>query len=161
MKDQRLKAAKLRTTANRKLVLSVLDKSNTPMSAEDVFFALRKKSNASLSTIYRTLSLLCEKNLIQKNTSVYGKNLYQSNHHAHTHSLLCSACGKTLQIAECPMDDIVTDIEHKTGFKITHHNLEFVGLCPECAAKEAEKENKEEKEEKEDKEDKENKEEDK
>ena len=67
-----LKSFKLKSTKHRILILSIIKKSEAPITAEEIYFLCQGKYNISLSTIYRNLNKLCESGIIMKNKSMDG-----------------------------------------------------------------------------------------
>ncbi len=132
MKENILKATDLKTTKSRLAILKVLEKSSVPMTAEDIYSIVVKDVHLSLSTAYRTLGTLSDKGILLKNLSQDGKTYYQINNHQHKHQLVCTLCSKTVPIDECPLTNMEEYLIHKTGFAITGHSLEFLGICPKC-----------------------------
>ena len=48
-----------KNTKSRKAVVEILQSAENPLSAEDIFFAVKKQgSSVNLSTVYRTLDLM-------------------------------------------------------------------------------------------------------
>ncbi len=139
MKHQCTQKTKLRNTKNRQLILEFLKQQKSPITADEIYFSLKNNSHISLSTIYRILSLLCEHNLVLKNSSNNGKSYYQLNSMQHSHNLTCKLCNKVVHLPHCPMEKIEGDIGKNTNYKILSHSLEFIGICPECQTKEKEK----------------------
>ena len=136
MNENLLRENGLKCTKSRNLILTILEQAKTPMSADEIFLILRQQKELNFSTVYRTLFALTKKSILLKNPGGDGKAYYQLNHHTHSHYLVCSGCKKRIIIDECPLEMIGENLEKKTGFHITGHNLEFVGECPECLKKE-------------------------
>lgn len=132
MNKELLKEKGLKCTRSRDMILTILEQAKEPMNAEEIFFILRQEKELNFSTVYRTLSALTKKSILLKNPGADGRAYYQLNHHTHSHYLVCSGCRKRIAIEECPLELIGENLEKKTGFHITGHNLEFVGECPEC-----------------------------
>jgi Fur family ferric uptake transcriptional regulator len=132
MKENILKATDLKTTKSRLAILKLLEKSSVPMTAEDIYSIVVKDVHLSLSTAYRTLGTLSDKGILLKNLSQDGKTYYQINNHQHKHQLVCTLCSKTVPIDECPLTNMEEYLIRKTGFAITGHSLEFLGICPKC-----------------------------
>ena len=133
--DNILKAVNLKTTKKRMMILSVLNNSDSPLTSEDILDQTSKEVNMNLSTIYRALNALTEKGIVLKQPSNDGKTYYQINNREHKHQLVCSLCNKVVLVNCCPLKKIENDLCKETGFTITSHNLEFTGICPECAKK--------------------------
>lgn len=133
--DNILKAVNLKTTKKRLMILSVLNNSDIPLTCEDILEKTSKEININLSTVYRALNALTEKGILLKQLSNDGKTYYQINNREHKHQLICSLCNKVVLVNCCPLKKIESDICEETGFTITSHNLEFTGICSECAKK--------------------------
>ena len=127
-----LKDKNLKVTKNRKIILENLNNQESPISAEELFDKLNKESEIDLSTIYRNLNILEEKNILLKTSNLDGLNYYQLNDDDHKHFITCSKCHKKFVIENCPVHDLEDMIEKETGFIIQGHNFEFTGLCPDC-----------------------------
>jgi len=133
-----LKFNKLKRTAHRVEILSILDQSVQPIPADDIYAMLKKNNHTiSFSTIYRTLDTLVGNSLITRivieNDS---RSLYEINRQAHHHFLICLGCTKILTLEECPLpDEFESKIELASQFKIVGHKLELYGYCKECQNK--------------------------
>ncbi len=132
MNENIFKSAELKTTKRRLAILSTLEISKVPMTAEEIYCIVTKDVNMSLSTTYRTLGTLSEKGILLKNLSNDGKTYYQINNHQHKHQLVCTFCNKVIPIDDCPLTNLEENLTRQTGFTITGHSLEFSGVCPGC-----------------------------
>lgn len=130
-----LKAKNLRVTKQRKQILQILEIENNPISAEEIYNKLKDLSNMDLSTIYRNLNILEDKNILLKTTNIDGISYYQLNNDQHKHFVTCNICHKKFLIENCPIHELEDSIEKETGFMITGHNFEFTGICPACQKK--------------------------
>ena len=130
-----LKSANLKSTKKRILILSVLNNSNSPLTSEEILEQTSKEVNMNLSTIYRALSALTEKGILLKQLSNDGKTYYQINNRQHKHQLVCTLCNKVVLVDCCPLKKFENELCKDTGFTITSHNLEFSGICSDCAKK--------------------------
>ncbi|EFL54661.1 Fur family transcriptional regulator [Finegoldia magna] len=135
MKNEVLLKNGLKITKARKLIISILEKEEDPISAEDLYEIFKKKENSNLSTIYRNLKILKSKEIVEVVCEIDGISYYRLKGKKHKHSIICESCGKIIPIDHCPVEKIETDLEDKTGFKIDSHNLEFRGICPDCQKK--------------------------
>ncbi|HHU05973.1 MAG TPA: transcriptional repressor [Clostridiales bacterium] len=131
--DNDLAQKGLRRTRHRAAVLSILEQSQQPLSAEEIFMELKaREMPANLSTVYRILDVLTSNNMLQKLNITGGKSLYEYNRMVHRHHLLCLGCKKILAIGSCPLGDFEKDLAKKTDFSIEGHKLDIYGYCPEC-----------------------------
>ncbi|PYG89048.1 Fur family ferric uptake transcriptional regulator [Ruminiclostridium sufflavum DSM 19573] len=129
-----LKREGLKNTKHRNAILKVIENSDQPIDAEQIFFELKKKDIAiNLSSVYRILESLVSKNLlIKSNISGANKALYELNCLKHTHYLICSRCKKMFSVEGCPLEEYEKKLAAETEFEITGHKLEIYGLCKDC-----------------------------
>lgn len=135
---QRLQARQHKMTPQRQTVLQVfLDHPGEHLSAEDVHGILRQgKSEIGLATVYRSLELLSELELLQKmefgdGCSRYEVNTTDPSEHHH-HHLICTTCGKVTEFEDDLLDELEGDIQKKMGFHVLNHQVKFYGTCKEC-----------------------------
>lgn len=135
MNNNILQKSDLKDTKRRRAVLDVLESAKLPMAAEDIYSEVIKTVHMSVSTTYRILGALSERGILLKNLSQDGKTYYQINNRQHKHYLTCTLCNKTIPIDDCPLDALEEELNKDTGYIITGHHLEFMGICPKCADK--------------------------
>ena len=129
---QQLKDKGLKVTEKRITILNILSSCSTPLPIEEIYERSKDKTKMNLSTIYRTITILCKHDIVQVSTSQSGKYYYRLCTHTHEHYLICSKCGKIIPIHHCPLHKLQKDIELESGFAIQDHRLEFIGICPNC-----------------------------
>ncbi len=132
MDTEILKSASLKATKKRLMILNILEAESKPVTAEFIFERLSDDVDISLSTVYRALNAMANKDIIIKSIHMDGKTYYQLNNEHHKHELICSVCHKSIDVEDCPFDKIAQEIADKTGFIITGHNMEITGICPNC-----------------------------
>ena len=125
----------VRTTKQKKHILSILKESNRPLSINEIYNRIVcELPRIAKSTIYRNIDLLLEHNLIEKhhfndNETFY---LYKENEDDHTHFIICDECKKTYSLPSCPIKEIEDAIKAE-GFLIKDHQIQIVGICKSCA----------------------------
>lgn len=132
-----LKAGGLKKTRHRTAILDILDQSDQPVNAEQVYLKLKEENvSINLSTVYRILDALAVKNIVTK-LSLSGDNkaFFEFNRKVHRHYLVCIECKKILAINDCPLEDYEKTLEKETNFSISGHKLDIYGYCPECKKK--------------------------
>jgi len=132
-----LKRSGLKNTKQRTSILDILEQSDQPIAAEQVFLELKEKDiSVNLSTVYRTLEALADKNMVTK-LSIAGDNraLFEYNHMVHRHYLVCLGCKKILGIDSCPLEDYEKALAKETNYTIAGHKLDIYGYCPKCQEK--------------------------
>ena len=140
---QRLKEKGLKVTHQRILVLSVLEQnSGRHMTAEDIYELVSQDyPEIGLATVYRTLQLLWDMQLVDRINLDDGCVRYEIGHlikgdmqHNH-HHLICRKCNKVIPFTDDLLDDLEDHIEKVTGFHVLDHELKFYGFCRECMEK--------------------------
>ncbi len=132
MNNKILKSADLKQTKKRILILSVLEAAPTALTVDEIAEITSKDTKMNLSTIYRALNALVDKNVVLKTLHQDGKTYFEINSHTHKHSLVCTICNKKVIIDTCPLEVLEQNLTNQTGYAITGHNLEFFGICPDC-----------------------------
>ena len=128
-----LNDTQLRMTRQRQVILQELRKVKTHPSADEVYEMVRRLlPRISLGTVYRNLEILSELGEIQK-IEICGKlKRFDGNTRDHYH-LRCLNCHRIDDVPENIHFDFNSSLNSETGYAITGHRLEFVGLCPECS----------------------------
>ena len=130
MENNILKEASLKSTKKRNLILKIISESVSPVTAEYIHENSDIKMN--LSTVYRALNVLCEKNIIEKSIHQNGIAYFSMANKVHSHNIICTVCNKKITLDCCPISSLEEEISKNTGCIITGHNLEFFGICSDC-----------------------------
>jgi Fe2+ or Zn2+ uptake regulation protein len=123
----------MRLTDQRRLILAVVQATDTHPTAERVHAAVRRRiPRVSLGTVYRNLRLLARHGLLAEIAG--GPTLRFDARVERHHHFTCSACGHIFDLDE-PVDNRLDDrVATRTGFRVSHHRIEFYGECGRCAA---------------------------
>ncbi len=135
--DKEIRDSGLKSTKSRCAILDILKQKKKPVSADEVYMELKSRDmSLNISTVYRTLEALTEKNLVKK-LSITGesKALFELNTVGHRHYLVCLGCRKTMAIDGCPLESYEKELADETDFVIEGHKLDIYGYCPECQNK--------------------------
>lgn len=142
----RLKDCGYKLTVPREAILNVLSKTNKHLSAEDIYLEVHKTHPAiGFTTIYRTLDLLVQMNLISQFDFGDKRARYELKEEIqgkqHHHHLVCIDCGKIVEYSDFLneetrlIDQAAKELSKKFDFKITNHIIQFYGLCEKCQKK--------------------------
>jgi len=139
-----LKSKGLKVTQQRLLILEVLESHHdTHMAVEDIYDLIHEKHpDMGLATVYRTVQLLLEMQLVDRIYLNDGCVRYELGHlfdggskHNH-HHLICKTCNKVISFKEDLLERLEQQIERTEKFRIDDHELKFYGQCEECIEKE-------------------------
>lgn len=121
-----------RSTRQRRVILQELKQLTSHPSAATLYDIVREHiPNISLGTVYRNLDLLAEAGEIQKVNSGTPEARYDGNPNHHYH-VYCTECGRVDDVQDVPRD-LVRPVGGKlAGFDILGHQLQFIGVCPDC-----------------------------
>jgi len=126
--------AGLKNTKYRVNIIELLSKTEELLSAQEIYKRLIKKHiRINLSTVYRTLDILVDNQILSKVTLDGEKQaFYEYNRDIHHHFLICRGCSKIIPVFDCPLHDYEEKLSKESGFIITGHRVEFYGYCEEC-----------------------------
>ena len=120
-------------TTQRHAVLKVIAASHDHLTPEAIYEkALAENHYIGLVTVYRTLDLLSELNLLCRVHAPGCRSYMMRRPTDHHHHLVCSCCGRVVDFAGCTLSALEHRLSEETRFDINGHLLEFYGLCPDC-----------------------------
>jgi Fur family transcriptional regulator, ferric uptake regulator len=124
------------TPQRRAIVDMIINSEGKHLTAEEIYDLVKVDCpEIGLATVYRTIVLLEELGIICKLDLGDGCARYELIHdeesHQH-HHLVCSNCGKVIEVEGDLLESIEQNIEKKYEFRIQNHSLKFFGLCSEC-----------------------------
>ncbi len=133
----------LKITTQRLLVLEILaTHRDKHLTAEEIYeLAKIKYNDIGLATVYRTIQLLLELNLIDRINLDDGFVRYEigrmnanvcKHHH---HHLICLSCGKITSFEDDLLDSLEARIHNITGFQVVDHEVKLYGYCMDCKKK--------------------------
>lgn len=119
-------------TPQRQAVLDAVRESRNHPSATEIFERVRRKHpHIAYGTVYSALAALVRAGLISELKFGNGASRYDARTETHHHAL-CTVCGRLLEI-EVDLDRAQQAAAAKqTGFLITGHHIQFVGVCRDC-----------------------------
>lgn len=132
--------AGFKLTPQRQVIVKVLlEHHKEHLSAEEIYIELLRASfSFGLATVYRTLDILTDLNLLTRVSFEDGVARYdlrtKDKNHFH-HHLVCTKCGKTIEIHEDLLSDVEQLVLRNYHFKVSDHRLTFLGLCQDCQNK--------------------------
>lgn len=134
---QKFHEGQYKLTPQRQIILQAfLDHHGEHLSAEDVHNIVKQKStDIGLATVYRTLEILSDLEVLHKMDFGDGRSRYEINEadalHQH-HHLICLSCGKVKEFEDDLLETLEAVISRNSKFKIVDHQVKFYGYCEEC-----------------------------
>lgn len=136
-----LKEKGLKVTRQRLVVLEVLgENAGKHLTAEEIYERVKVENpDIGLATVYRTVQLLLELELIDRINLDDGFVRYEiadmekSEHHRH-HHLICLKCGEVTAFEDDMLEALETGVETALGFRVTDHEVKLYGFCKDCLA---------------------------
>lgn len=133
--DDFMKENGLRSTQQRRSLLMSIFATDEHFTAEQLMDRLRQEnSDASRSTVYRTLSLLVEAGLLREISLGAGQIHYDPNFNSnpdHAH-LVCNDCGKVVEFGSSDLTRLINKLAAKYGYKVAGHMIKIEGICQDC-----------------------------
>jgi Fur family ferric uptake transcriptional regulator len=130
----RLRSRGWRVTPQRRAVAEVLAGDHVHFTAEDVHDRARVAvPEISLATVYNTLGELVAMGEVLEVRAARGPVRYDPNVHTAHHHLVCTGCGKLLDVSPTGVEAVSLVGDQAHGFVIDDVDVTFRGRCPACA----------------------------
>lgn len=132
---QFLEARKLRKTPERFAILEKIYTTTQHFDVESLHEAMIENGyRVSKATVYNTIDLLLEANLVRKHQ--FGGNLaqYERVYNTNHHHLICVKCGKVREVKDL---DLMSTLNTRKFNKFTtsYYTLYVYGVCSRCNRK--------------------------
>ncbi len=125
--EEKCAEAGLKMTGQRRVILKVLGTASDHPSVEDVYERAKDlDSSISIATVYRTLSLLDELDLVVRHEFQEGYSRYEVNDEHH-HHLVDLETGKVVEFQNQELEALKVKIARDLGYDLIDHRLELYG----------------------------------
>jgi Fe2+ or Zn2+ uptake regulation protein len=127
----------LKITPQRQCIFEILDANPTHSTAEAIYgLAKGRMPTISLKTVYETLHSLADLGQIQQIDLGTRSTRFDPDVHHH-HHLVCSSCGR-IENVDLDLGPLALSAAERHGFVLSHTEVIFRGLCPNCVARDQE-----------------------
>lgn len=122
----------LRRTTQRGVIADEVFSNDEHFTAEDLYERIRRKDpGISRATVYRTLSLLVEADLLREidlgeNQTTYDPNFHDKPSHNH---LVCVDCGHVVEFEDAHIDTLNDCVTRRLGFRAVLQTLKIEATC--------------------------------
>ena len=137
-----LRRSGLKVTGTRLALLQLVGARGRHMTADEITAGLHKAGvPADRVTVYRNIDKLLRTGLLVA-THIPGRALRvglctrpRSDHH---HHIVCQVCGRINETTGCCVagqwDQLKSRMSEQTGWTLTDHAMQYIGICPDCMA---------------------------
>ncbi|MCW4030725.1 MAG: transcriptional repressor [Candidatus Bathyarchaeota archaeon] len=129
-----LRSKGYKATPQRIAICRIALTSRTHPSAQEVYEAVKKiHPTVSLATVYKTLEVLRDLNLVQEINFPRGQARFDSYMLPHI-NLVCLKCGSIKDLDDATIKEITHKVTETTKFKPTGQRMDVYGLCQKCSS---------------------------
>jgi Fur family ferric uptake transcriptional regulator len=122
----------MRLTSQRMTIIDVVFNTEEHFTADQLLeWSKAKDSSISRATVYRTLPLLTESDLVHemdfgKDYKYYDPNYAEHPNHNH---IICEDCDRIVEFESKKIEKIEDEITQKLGFELRSQNLRITANC--------------------------------
>ncbi len=136
--DEFIRRKGLRRTTQRERIAEAAFSRDEHFTAEELFDRVRKLDNeTSRATVYRTLGMLVEADLLRQIDLGESQVTYDPNFHdrpSHNH-LVCTDCGRVVEFEDGNVDIQTECVTRRLGFKAVRQSIKIEANCEQLRLK--------------------------
>jgi Fur family ferric uptake transcriptional regulator len=132
-----LRAHGRRDGGARRAVIELLGRQHCCLTAQEIFDQLRSEGRrVGIASVYRTLEQLSRDGHLQRIELGSGTTRFEPNHAdgEHHHHVVCDECGKVEAFADSRLERALHEVEGRTGYTMSGHDVVLRGVCATCGA---------------------------
>jgi Fur family ferric uptake transcriptional regulator len=125
----------LRWTPQRRMIVEVLEQTEGHVTGGELVERCRALDpDTTPSTVYRTLRVLEELDIIRHAHGADGREEYHVSAHGEHGHLHCESCGRSWEIGPEEAAAAIASFRQTRGFAVDLSHLTIVGRCVDCQA---------------------------
>jgi len=122
-----------RATVHRQLLLHLIHDAGGHIDAKELYRrATRQDKSISLATVYRSLHLFKQLDLVDERRLGQVRCCYEIKQTPEHQHLVCQGCGKIIDFENPLIHKLVDKVQHDHRFKVTKVELYLEGYCEQC-----------------------------
>lgn len=119
----------MKMTGQRRIIARVLSESTDHPDVEEVYRrATKLDPRISIATVYRTVRLFEESNILERHDFGDGRSRYEEASEQHHDHLIDINSGKVIEFHSPEIEVLQEKIAAKHGFNLVGHRLELYGI---------------------------------
>jgi Fur family peroxide stress response transcriptional regulator len=127
-----LRSKGYKATPQRIAICRIALNSRAHPSAQQVYDEVKKiHPTVSLATVYKTLEVLSDLDLVQEINLPKGQARFDSYMNPHI-NLICLKCGTITDLDDITVEEITRKVAAATKFKPTGQRVDVYGICQKC-----------------------------
>ena len=116
-------------TDQRRVIARVLSDSTDHPDVEQVYRrATRVDPRISIATVYRTVKLLEEANILERHDFGAGRSRYEETPKEHHDHLIDVNSGKVIEFSNDEIEHLQREVAARLGYRLVGHRLELFGV---------------------------------
>jgi Fur family peroxide stress response transcriptional regulator len=128
-----LRSKGYKATPQRIAICRIALNSRAHPSAQEVYAEVKKiHPTVSLATVYKTLEVLRDLDLVQEINFPKRKARFDSYMNPHI-NLICLKCGIITDLEDVAVKEITREVAAATKFKPTGQRVDVYGICQKCS----------------------------
>lgn len=119
----------MRLTEQRRVIARILSTADDHPDVEEVYRRASKVDpRISLSTVYRTVRLFEDENIIERHDFGDGRSRYEKRASEHHDHLINVKTGEVIEFHNEQIEQLQEAVARELGFKLIDHKLELYGV---------------------------------
>ncbi len=130
---RKLSNAGKRFTNQRALIMEIIRQGHGHLDADEIFRRVREREpRLSLSTVYRTLQMMKELNLVDELHFGEDHHHYEVKPTREHHHLVCRGCGRVIEFSYPLARSLKKEVPEARDFDIDEAEVRITGYCDKC-----------------------------
>lgn len=122
-------AAGMRMTEQRRVIAGVLSRAEDHPDVEEVHRrAAEIDAGISIATVYRTVRLFEEANILTRHDFGDGRSRYEPIAEEHHDHLIDIQTGRVIEFTNDEIERLQTEVARQLGYRLVDHRLELFGV---------------------------------